>query len=210
MATDVLFWPYDDKKPLSRQYPELGRREEFRLLKNHEQEFVWLYACKSSYLMKDLGHDKKARAKKAFEITYKGLHFDERKYAEFSALMFPADIKAAIEVMSKFSPEYRSRALEGINSAFESCLEVLNTPIPQTKKEIIENPETGEPEEFETPLKPTDIKNYIEAKKTAQLQLPDLLAKIEEGFGIVSVDDGIEDVPTITRFIREKRLKRTA
>ena len=64
----VLFYPYDKTQPLTKQYPELARAKQFKELKSHEQLFVWLFACQSSYLMKgELKTDNKARAKAAFE-----------------------------------------------------------------------------------------------------------------------------------------------
>lgn len=200
MGLDVLFWPYDEKKSLSRQYPELGRRDEIRALKSHEQLFVWYYACTSSPLMEEFRHDKKARARRAFELTYKDNNYDSKKHADFSSLMFPSDIKAAVDVMSKFRSDIRSQGLAALQASFETHLSVLSEPIPT---ERIDD-ETGET----IPVKPTDIKNYIEAKKTAQSGIEKLIPLLEEGFGVMTVEEGMDE-PTITRFIRDKKLKRS-
>jgi hypothetical protein len=200
MSHNVSFYPYDPKQPLSKQYPELGRHEKIRDLKNHEQLFCWLYACKSSYLMESYRHDNRARATKAFEIAYLSEKYDSREHADFSMLLFPDHIKAACEVFATFDPDIRARGRDAAISSYEACLSIMNESMPTM---VVDG--DGE----KVAVTPAHIKQIIEAKSKARTEMAELIPIIEEGFGTFTIEDDHADNDTIMQYIREKRQKRT-
>jgi hypothetical protein len=207
MSEVVAFHPVDYTKPLTRQYPELGRAKEFKSLTKLEQLFVWRYACKSSELVRDpkLKADNKARAKRAFEWTYSEVTYTPNDHENYCNLNFPEHIKVACEWIAKRNPDMRSRALQAAHNQFNVMLEMMNEEVPETEDEIDDDGVL-----VKKPITPLAKKQHIEARQKAREEMTSLLAVIEEGYSVVVLDDGVgSDEYTIANWIREQRQNRT-
>ena len=207
MANPVVFHPSDYSKPLTRQYPELGRAKEFKSLTKLEQLFVWRFACQSSELMRDakLKADNKARAKRAFEWTYSDSSYTPNDHENYCNLNFPEHIKVACAWIAKRNPEMRSRALEAAHNQFNVMLDMMNEEVPETEDVIDDEGKLASKS-----ITPLAKKQHIEARQKAREEMTQLLAVIEEGYSVVVLDDGVgNDEYTIANWIREQRQNRT-
>lgn len=198
----VLFYPYDKTQPLTKQYPELARAKQFKELKSHEQLFVWLFACQSSYLMKgELKTDNKARAKAAFEEAFSRIQYSGKDHEDYCNLRLPEKIKVACEWMAKRSPDVRARASIAVQRQFDAMLSMLNEEIPE--EEMVED-DDGETKRV--PLTPLAKKQHVEARQKAREEMTALIPIIEEGFSVTILDGDVDDDDdVISHYIRDKK-----
>jgi hypothetical protein len=197
----TMFEPMKDRDLLTKKYPELGRMDEFNRLLQHEQEFVWLYACELSPFVKKIP-DRHERARKSFEVSRRNKEYQNDEYQNYCSLIFPDHIKTAVERMAKFRSDLRSRALAALENAYNSCIEVLDAPIPGKIHEF----DDQEQEFVYKDVTPAMIKQVIEAKQKAREELPGIIKQIEEGFGIIMVKQDEQDNSAIRQFIQQKKL----
>lgn len=157
-------------------YPELKRIREFENLQTKALIFVWWYANPTSYIA-DIDNDYE-RASKALEAS---------KYSPTKAvkdnilqLRFTDDLAAAIDRMARFREDIRVRVKEMMENILKTYESMAN--------------KTEDSEGF-------DIDKYVTVTTKIIDKLPELIEKVEEGFGITyrSMDEELESVQSFLK-----------
>lgn len=91
-------------KELKREYKELNDYPAFKLLNSSDLLFVWWFAARCSPII-DLPEEKRVLI--ACDKAYRVPSVAKARRAEYAALTFSDDIKAAITQMSGFDPGFR-------------------------------------------------------------------------------------------------------
>lgn len=172
----MLFYP-KNQEALIRQYPELGKYDEFKPLTKDQQLFVWYVACMSSpYAFEGEGLNA-AKIVMSFNKVYKNgqysLPLDEEK--KWYAGIFPEKISTAIKAMQKFKPAVRTRAKGIIEKMLDNMEKMVAVDI------------NGE--EFydkEGNVDWTKKNAYITSCDRILNMLPTVIEKAESGFGITT------------------------
>jgi hypothetical protein len=179
----LLFAPKSNRS-LRFDYPELADYSEFKALNKLDLLFVWYYACRSSPYFNDDSRervviDKCARAA--------GLVFNEEdKKEKFLSGNFSDKIQAAINVMLKFEPSARIIARAQAMKNYNDIMKMTSLKLT----------ETGDHNSFldkDGSIKVTDKKAYMSMVFDANQKTGDMLAKIEQGFGITEKSKTIID-----------------
>jgi len=146
------------------KYPELKRIPEFGTLSASALMFVWYYANPTSMLMGE--GDDFIRVRRALEESKynpgKNLREDLLK------LHFPNDIAVAIDRMARMRADSRVRA----NLMIQNVIEHYETII-----------KCG-PEDYKDKDGTVDRKKYVDTTAKIVEELPKLIERMEEGFGI--------------------------
>ena len=172
MRKNKIFDPYKIRPEDYRsRYPELKRIKEFEGLTATELIFVWYYANPTSDLI-DIENDMERVAKALKLSNYTPA---KRIKEDIFNLRFPEKLAVAIERMSKFEPDARMHARVMV-------------------EEILKNYTTlCKIEEYKDDKGELDRKKYVDTTTTIAKELPGLIAKLEEGFGVsVQSDDEVE------------------
>lgn len=166
-----LFRPH--KGDIRTEYPELNEYEEFRDLTRHQILFVWYYGNPTSEFS-DLEEGSEKIGKCIFK-SY-GNSFPERIKPKWLAGNFPTEIKDALIVMGNFMPGYRHMAKVTLEKSFRNLEKML-------KKE---------PAEIEE-MSVEDQQKYMRMVFSASKELPDLLKRLEQGFGVQTITKKAKD-----------------
>lgn len=146
------------------KYPELKRIPEFTPLTSIALMFVWYYSNPTSMLMKE--SDDFLRARKALELSKynpgKSLREDLLK------LHFPTDIAIAIDRMARMRADARVRSKLMVENVIQNYEKIISYGPDEYKDK------DGEP----------DRKKYVDTTAKIVDELPKLIEKVEEGFGI--------------------------
>lgn len=179
---EALFFP-DRKRKIVDAYPELARKPEMERLSKEEGDFVWWFSCKASPLnnSEDGKKDRFEKARAAFDNSF-GKNSDPETRAKYYNCQFPPEIMQANEVMSKFSPDHRSRANEALEQIFNNLLSISKIDIKDVMYKQVDGVEV-----FDS----SSVSSYVTAIQKVREELPEVIKMREEGFGInaaVSVD----------------------
>ncbi len=135
-------------------YPELSEYEEFTVLNLKDFRFVWQYANKTS--------PTEGNKKKSYIAVYG--ETNDTRMSKFLDGSFPADIRAAIEVMKNFSPSVRMKSKMMVEKIFNDYDQIANIDL--------------------TGLENEECKKVMSMKQDVVKNLPDIIRRMEEGFGI--------------------------
>lgn len=171
-ASVVLFSP-DGVRNLKDYHPELAKYSEFKTLTGIEMKFVWCYAI----LYRDIT-DHKARVLKSIYDSYGTLcDFDTQKLCRGE---FSRKIKTAIDKMGAFDPSPRLKAryiTERIFAAYNTIIEI------DVKEAFTVKTKTKDGDCVNEEMDWGKLSQFVTATKNISLALPDMIQKLEEGFG---------------------------
>lgn len=168
----IVLFEVDPVRDMRIEYPELMKIPEFAKLERKEEvRLCWLIGNRTSPLSSMT--DKASRIKKALEMVY-GLETINRKkeLKEMYDLKdgiesIPARLKDGIERMSWFNPESRLRAKLFTQYIFDTLNEMI----------VVDN----------ATMKMMDMddkKKYADLLIKVSSELPDMVKKLEEGYGV--------------------------
>jgi len=155
------------------RYPELERTEEFTNLNVRELLFVWWYANPTSELVIEY-QDPYERAQAALERS----KYNPSKVERESILrcQFNTEMAAAIKKMSSYDPGARFRGYMMIKSIFDHYEGIIKDG--PAKFVTVEG-------KGENRIETTDYPRYVTTSAKIAEEIPGLLSKLEEGFGVL-------------------------
>ena len=168
-----IFDPYKIRPADYRsRYPELKRIKEFEGLTAVQLITIWWYANPTSELVASL-EDNTARIKESLKRA--NFTPDRTLNADLLKLNFDEKWANAIERMSKVEPGIREKARSMIEKLIENYEDMCD-PDQYTDKDGLQ-----------------DIKKFVDATTKIAQELPGLITKMEEGFGVSNRDEEDED-----------------
>ena len=157
-----LFEPTN--RDMKLDYPELAKVEEFEELGARDLKFVWWVGNRTSPLA---SLNPEIRVKEAYKLAYDGYSRDKKLQDQLKKGQIPVKFKDAITRMSKFVPSVRLKAKLDTEYIFDSMQSLIFIS-PSEKKDM-----DGE-----------DKKDYQALLSKISKDLPDLVNKIENGYGV--------------------------
>jgi len=175
----ILYGPRDGKH-LRRLYPELDESPFFKDIANEDLLFAWYIGIPGSPI--DADFQENIRVK---EACRKCFPTNPEKRQKFMSGGIPEKIKLAIEEFKRKSPEARLMAKMMTQRTFLKFQQLLEVDVNSDFKvsKTVKN-ELGEKETI-TETDWTGRKQYVDSATKIIEVLPDLVKKIEEGFGIL-------------------------
>lgn len=156
-----LFEPTE--RDMKLDYPELAEIEEFQELTARDLKFVWYVGNRTSPLATLKSG---IRVKESYKLVYEGYNREKDLQAQLRKGEIPSKFKDAIIRMSKFVPSVRLRAKLDTEYIFEAMQGLIFvSPSERANME-------GE-----------DKKDYQALLSKISKDLPDLVSKIENGYG---------------------------
>lgn len=162
MNEATVFEP--SKKDMKSEYPELENISEFMELTPRELKFTWYYANKTCKYADEIDRVRVEKALRDSELADK---LSEKERYDYMTLQFPDKILLAIDRMRKFNPKVRSRA-KSMTLTMMNNLEKMIEITPQEMKIMSLD----------------EKKSYSTLVKNVNDVLPELVIKVEDGFGI--------------------------
>lgn len=154
------------------RYPELKRIKEFEGLTAVQLITVWWYANPTSELVASM-EDNKARIKEALKRA--NFTPDRTLLKDLLNVNFDEKWANAIERMSQVEPGIRDKARSMIEKLIENYEDMCD-PDQYVDKDGLQ-----------------DISKFVNATTKIAQELPGLITKMEEGFGVTNRDDDDED-----------------
>lgn len=155
------------------RYPELERTSEFTNLNVRALLFVWWYANPTSELVKEYP-DTYERVQAALERSKYNPSKAERE--NILRCQFDTEMAAAIKKMSSYDPGARFRGYMMIKSIFDH----YETIIREGPNKFITTEGKGE-----NRVDTVDYPKYVTTSAKIAEEIPGLLSKLEEGFGVL-------------------------
>ena len=173
-------------------YPELARTSEFDPLNGTEMIFVWYFANLTSPHI-DLPKD--ARVIEALASSgYKP--GDKEKFLD---LQFGEKLEYAINKMASFIPGARYFGWKATKNTYQNYLDILN----KVPEDFVKTVGAGKDATTET-----DYNTYTTVTTRISSALPDLIARLEEGFGVsLSTSEEEEEESSMIRDWAQNRIK---
>jgi hypothetical protein len=157
------------------KYPELERTDEYNDLSARALIFVWWYANPTSPLVIGIV-DEYERVEEAMKKA--GYNPAKVEKENILKLQFDSTMAAAIKKMGEYDPGARFKSFKMIQNIFNHFEELISKG----------------PDAFMTTegkgdnaISYTDYPRYVTTSTKIAEEIPSLLAKLEEGFGIVDV-----------------------
>lgn len=163
-----IFAPVGDDRPMRQRYPELKTIPEFQELTDNQLKFVWYYACLSSPL---IFFDDDTRLRKSLDYSMKGTA-EEGQIIKYLKGDFPTIIETAVTRMSAFSPSLRIQAKVAVQKMFNNTINIIS----EKSTRDISMMEDG-----------MEKLQMLQVQEKARKELPELLALLEEGFGVIEL-----------------------
>lgn len=157
-----LFEPTD--RDMKLDYPELASVEEFKELSARDLKFVWFVGNRTSPLAT---LKTKLRVKTAYETVYEGYKRDKGLQSQLKEGIIPGKFKDAITRMSQFIPTVRLKAKLETEYIFDAMQNLIFVSAAER-----------------TAMAGEDKKDYQALLSKISKDLPDLVSKIENGYGI--------------------------
>lgn len=170
------------------KYPEIERTEEFAELSARALIFVWWYANQTSDLVMTIPDDYE-RAAEALKSS--GFNPSKTERESILKLQFDSNMALAIKKMASFDPGIRFRSHNIVQMVFNEYEKLIK------RGPTVVAEETGEVDEDEadkgfskysgknSSSNPYFVDRYVVTSARIVDALPGLLAKLEEGFGIL-------------------------
>lgn len=196
----LLFGPKSGKS-LLRLYPELAQEPIFKNLPLEDLNFVWYVGNLSSPIDEDI--EERTKYQMAANVCIKT---SDKKRIQFSNGDISDDVKRAILKMKTYSPDARMMAKKMAQGTFYKFQELLKVDV---DKDFVKKVKTGkgddavETEEIDW----SGRKSYVDSATKIIEMLPELVKKLEEGFGITGTDkkDKKNETSAIDRFHNSKK-----
>ena len=169
-----MFFPKSRRKLID-DYPELGRIEAFTKLNRTEMLFVWYYACQASpyYDQDDFGRIIELCLRKSY-----GSKIRPEMKERFISGNFPEKISVAVDVMKRFEVGPRIRAKRMVEKILDNFEVIVNVDV-NKDMQFYDN----------GVISPAKKKIYSETCTHISKQMTTLLAQIEEGYGVIKLDE---------------------
>jgi len=191
----LLFGPKTGKS-LLRLYPELAEEKVFKDLSAEDLNFAWYVGNPSSPIEEDVEDYNRFRTAAGVCI----LSSDEKK-KQYASGSIPDNVKAAINKMKLYSPDARALAKKMTQQAFHNFQKMLNVDV---DKDFLITRKVGKGEDAETitEMDWTGRKSYVDSATKIISELPELVKKMEQGYGVAEDKKGKEAtrVRAIERF----------
>jgi hypothetical protein len=196
----LLFGPKSGKS-LLRLYPELAENKIFKDLSQEDLNFAWYAGNQSSPIDEDT--DDYIRYRMAAGVCILSSEEKKRRYASG---VIPDEVKAAINKMKNYSPDARALAKKMTQQAFHNFQKMLNVDV---EKDFLITRKIGKGEDAEeiTEIDWTGRKSYVDSATKIISELPELVKKMEEGYGVVVDKKSKEEIHVkgIDRFHNTKK-----
>lgn len=178
----ILLYGPRSGKSLLRLYPELAQDIIFKELSAEDLNFSWYVGNVTSPIDEDLEDFIKYRM--ASGVCIKSNDAKRKQYASGD---IPDGVKRAIEKMKTYSPNARMMAKKMAQETFYKFQELLKVDVEKDFKKITTTGK-GENKEEIVEMDWTGRKQYVDSASKIIEALPDLVKKIEEGFGVTGTD----------------------
>lgn len=174
----ILYGPQTGKS-LLRLYPELSKEEEFKNLSASDLLFSWYMGIKGSPISEDMTPD--IRRRTAASKVYRNDDDKRRVYGVDGNLT--DEIKIAIKKFEMMSPDARLIAKHMTQKTFEKFQQLLDVDV---DKDFLITKKIGKGDDAEeiTEIDWSGRKSYVDSATKIIESLPELIKKIEEGYGI--------------------------
>jgi len=165
------------------RYPELAEREETRGLRGIELMWCWYYASpESSFVLESMSHEEKCEkiTDLIFNTVNKGRSYDEGRIEKLNLGELPKDWKRVIDFFKTRDKKLRERAKSIIDTMFDEFENIVKEGT----------------EQFKDKEGTIDMSKYIMAMKRIREEMPDLIKKKEEGYGVnehIGISDSITE-----------------
>jgi len=170
-------------------YPELASISEFEDLGGRELIFVWYYANATSPLLR---LEENKRVEEAMKLS--GIKLSPEYIERYLKLQFGETLERAIAKMSSFLPGARYLGWQAIKAIFDQYIDIAHAGTSSFTKSV------GSGEEKEDVI---DYSAYTTTTSKISASLPNLIARLEEGFGISTSLTSGEDEDESTSIFRE-------
>ncbi len=169
-----MFFPKSRRKLID-DYPELGKIDAFSKLNRSEMLFVWYYACQASpyYDQDDFGRIIELCIRKSF-----GKSVGRNRKERFMSGNFPEKIVTAIEAMKRYEVGRRVRAKRMVEKILENFETLVYVDVESDTQFEDANGEVNVAKK----------KSYVDLCVNISKQMSNLLAQVEEGYGVISLD----------------------
>jgi len=175
---EVMLFRPDGLRDLRRMYPELNGVTEFKGLTNREMVFIWYYSNRTSPNYNN--HLKEIdKIKSCFDKAFSGKKFWEEEM-DYNSGILPERIRKGCKKMEEYDIDVRLRAKMMVNKILKRFDETVNI-------------DTSSFIDDEGILDIARKKAHIDACSKIAEKLPELIAQIEHGYGVDSVDG--KDLP---------------
>lgn len=180
---NVKLFPRQGNKDLRELYPELKDEPEFIPLDKEELWFVNEYANQTSdyYYHTPLQN----KISKCFDRSFVGANPSKKE--QYLSRAFPLQVKAAIDRMRLYNPDVRSQGLSITKDIFTEYKGIIDRRKKWSQK--IDNKNKIDP----TPEDLQKDKLFVDTSAKIIQELPDLMKRIENGFGIKVTEDSRAD-----------------
>lgn len=163
------------------RYPEIDRTPEFTDLSSRILIFIWWYANATSPLVLDIMDDYQRVAE---ALKQSGFNPNKVEKENILRLQFDTPMAVAIKKMASFDPGIRFRSYKIVRTVFNEYEKLI-------KRGPVNVPETSEEGEVViekgADKSPYFVDRYVITSSRIVEALPNLIAKLEEGFGIVDI-----------------------
>jgi len=176
----ILYGPRTGKS-LKRTYPEINENPVFKDIGNDDLLFAWQIGIPGSPIDQDLPENIRYRmaAAKCFPA-------DEQKRQRYTQKDIPDSVKQAVKEFESKSPEARLMAKQMTQKTFVKFQKLLEVDV---EKDFLVTRITGKGEDRQevTEMDWPGRKNYVDSATKIIEALPELIKKLEEGYGITEV-----------------------
>lgn len=178
----ILLYGPKTGKSLLRLYPELKDEKVFKDLSLEDLNFVWYVGNPTSPIDSDVDTETKYRM--AASVCIKTSEDKKKRYASGN---LPDEIKSAINKMETYSPDARMMAKKMTQQAFHNFQKLLNVDV---EKDFLVTRKIGKGENVEeiTEMDWTGRKSYVDSATKIIAELPELVKKMEEGYGLTGTE----------------------
>jgi hypothetical protein len=175
---ELVLFGVETSSDLRNEYPELADIPEFKSLQPKQVRLCWLLGNRTSPLYK---LEKRSRLDKALQTIY-GLAYKERE--DLTQMLkdgLPDDIREGVKRMETFNPEYRLRAKLLSQYMFETLNDmVVIEPSVLASMDI------------------DDKKKYTDLVVKIHSELPDMVRRLEESYGVKVIDKKTKNKVTVS------------
>jgi len=163
------------------KYPEIDRIPEFNDLSARALVFIWWYANPTSPLVLSIIDDYE-RVEAAMKISKFNPGKGEKE--KILSLQFENNMAIAIDKMSQFDPGIRYKGYKMIKTLFEQYEGIIAKGTDAFK--VVEG-------KGDNQVSYIDYKKFVDTSSKVVEVMPDLIQKLEEGFGVIEAKDEDED-----------------
>jgi len=167
-------------RDLRKSYPELSRIDEFKSMRSLDIKFCWYYAI---FFADEKSH--KDRVKKAIDHSYR-YEMDEVMAEQFIKRNFPEDIRAAIKKFESFDIGSRIRAKFTAERMLDGFEKLARTDVDNVGMVEIFATDNAEGDPIGRKRDWNQVNAYVNSMVKINESLPDLVKRVEEGFGVTT------------------------